>query len=95
MFPGLLDLLMDILEEHYDELNSERLIGYALRAGKASAIKRLGWALASVGVPESILVPLKDYPIKGFRLLDPTLPRRGLYDKGWMIQNNIQTGDER
>ena len=92
---GGLGVILDILEEHYDELNSERLLEYALRVGRASAIKRLGWALASVGAPESILFPLKDHPIKGFRLLDPTLPRRGPYDRDWMIQNNIHPGDER
>lgn len=92
---GGLGVILDILEEHYDELNSERLMGYALRVGKPSVIKRLGWALASVGAPESKLVPLKEYPIKGFRLLDPTLPRRGPYDKGWMIQDNIHPGGER
>ena len=93
---GGLGTILDILEEHYDELNIERLAEYSLHIEKASAIKRLGWALESVGAPESILVPLRDFPLKGFRLLDPTLPQQGPYDRGWMIQNNLQqVGDAR
>ena len=77
------------LQEHIHELNLEKLVGYAVRYGKASAIKRLGWALERLGAPSEFVDRLEEIPIKGFRLLDPTRPRRGPYDKRWMIQNNL------
>ena len=76
-------------EEHIHELDLEKLVGYAVRYGKASAIKRLGWALERLNTPAEFVDPLEKVPIKGFRLLDPTRPRRGPYDKRWMIHNNL------
>jgi predicted transcriptional regulator of viral defense system len=81
---------LQTLEEHIHELDLEKLIGYAVRYGKASLSKRLGWALERLATPSELLDPLGKMPIKGFRLLDPTRPRRGPYDKRWMIQNNLK-----
>jgi predicted transcriptional regulator of viral defense system len=80
---------LESLEEHLHELDLEKLVGYAVRYGKASVAKRLGWALERANVSSDPLNPLRDMPIKGFRVLDPTRPRRGTYDKRWMIQNNL------
>ena len=88
LFGGIGEALAT-LEEHIHELDLEKLVGYAVRYGKASAIKRLGWALERLDAPQEFVDPLEKIPIKGFRLLDPTRPRRGPYDKRWMIQNNL------
>ncbi len=88
LFGGIGEALQS-LEEHIHELNLEKLAGYAVRYGKASAIKRLGWALERLDAPQEFVDTLEKIPIKGFRLLDPTRPRRGPYDKRWMIQNNL------
>jgi predicted transcriptional regulator of viral defense system len=88
LFGGIGEALAT-LEEHIHELDLEKLAGYAVRYGKASAIKRVGWALERLGAPSEFVDPLEKIPIKGFRLLDPTRPRRGPYDKRWMIQNNL------
>ncbi len=88
LFGGIGEALAT-LEEHINELNLEKLVGYAVRYGKASAIKRLGWALERLDAPQEFVDLLEKIPIKGFRLLDPTRPRRGPYDKRWMIQNNL------
>ncbi|MDQ7784754.1 MAG: type IV toxin-antitoxin system AbiEi family antitoxin domain-containing protein [Desulfomonilaceae bacterium] len=88
LFGGIGEALQT-LDEHNKELELEKLIGYAVRYGKASVAKRLGWALERLDVPSESLDSLQSIPVKGFRLLDPTRPRRGLYDKRWMIQNNL------
>jgi predicted transcriptional regulator of viral defense system len=88
LFGGIGEALAT-LEGHIHELDLEKLVGYSVRYGKASAIKRLGWALERLGAPSEFVDPLEKIPIKGFRLLDPTRPRRGPYDKRWMIQNNL------
>lgn len=88
LFGGIGEALQT-LEEHIHELTLEKLVGYAVRYGKASAIKRLGWALERLDASQEFVDPLEKIPIKGFRLLDPTRPRRGPYDKRWMIQNNL------
>lgn len=88
LFGGIGEALQT-LEEHIHELNLEKLVGYAVRYGKAAAIKRLGWTLKRLNAPPEFVDPLEKIPIKGFRLLDPIRPRRGPYDKRWMIQNNL------
>lgn len=87
-FGGLPEVL-GILEEHLQEIDVEKLVGYAVRYEKASVAKRLGWALEQLEVHEDILAPLMEVPVTGFRVLDPTRPHRGPCDRRWMIQNNL------
>jgi predicted transcriptional regulator of viral defense system len=71
-----------------DDLQLDRIIEYALRLDAATA-KRLGWVLEHVGVDPSKLEPLAALPIKGYRTLDATGPRRGPCNRRWMIQENL------
>lgn len=69
-------------------LNVERIIEYALKLDAATA-KRLGWVLESQGVEPTKLERLAALPIKGYRKLDPTGPRKGPCSRRWMIQENL------
>lgn len=71
-----------------DRLNLERIVEYALRLGAATA-KRLGWVLEKQGVGPDRLESLMKVPIKGYRTLDPTGPRKGPCNSRWMIQENL------
>jgi predicted transcriptional regulator of viral defense system len=70
------------------DLNLDRMIDYALR-WDATMAKRLGWVLETQGVEIGLLEPLIQVPIKGYRKLDPTGPRRGSCNRRWMIQENL------
>ena len=69
-------------------LDVKRIVGYALRLDVATA-KRLGWVLEHQGVSSSRLECLATLPIKGYRTLDPTGPRKGPRSRRWMIQENL------
>ena len=69
-------------------LDVDRLISYAVKLD-ASTAKRLGWVLEHQGMDPAKLERLRSVPIKGYRGLDPTGPRRGLCDVRWMIQVNL------
>lgn len=69
-------------------LNLERIIEYALKLDAATA-KRLGWVLEHQGIDSSELEQLAAVPIKGYRKLDPTGPRKGPCNRRWMIQENL------
>ena len=71
-----------------DRLDAGRIAGYAVRLGVTTA-KRLGWVLESEGVSLSKLEELAALPIKGYRKLDPTGPRRGPCNSRWMVQENL------
>ena len=72
-----------------DRLNTERITEYAIRLGVTTA-KRLGWVLEFQGVPPSKLEELASLPIKGYRKLDSTGPRKGPCNSRWMVQENLQ-----
>ncbi|MCY3748895.1 MAG: hypothetical protein OXG64_06325 [Chloroflexi bacterium] len=72
-----------------EKLNIERLTAYAIRLGVTTA-KRLGWVLEAHGVSPAELEKLRALPIKGYRKLDPTGPRRGPCNSRWMVQENLR-----
>ena len=69
-------------------LNIERIIRYALRLNMAT-VKRLGWVLEYLGLHPDHLEQLAELPIKGYRKLAPTGPRKGPYNNRWMVQENL------
>ena len=71
-----------------DHLDIERIARYASRLG-AAAVKRLGWTLEYHGNDSSSIDQLASLPIKGYRMLDPTGPRRGPCNSRWMVQENL------
>lgn len=71
-----------------DALDVERIIRYACKLDTATA-KRLGWVLQLQGIDLARLDPLVNLPIKGYRKLDPTGPRKGPCNHRWMIQENL------
>lgn len=92
---GSLSEPLGILEEHLGDLDLEKIVAYAIRLGKASVARRLGWALDRLGVPSRVTEPLASLPMDGVRVLDPTRPREGRYDDRWMVQENLsQRGEE-
>lgn len=80
--------VLHAFEMRGDLLNLKRIIDYALQLDTATA-KRLGWVLEHQGLDPARLGPLLDVPIKGYRTLDPSGPRRGPCNRRWMIQENL------
>lgn len=89
--PGYCGDLAEVLHAfavRRDALDMERIIRYACKLDTATA-KRLGWVLELQGIDPARLDPLINLPIKGYRKLDPTGPRKGPYNHRWMIQENL------
>jgi len=89
LFGGMGEALA-VIDEHVQDIDVRRLVDYALRYGKGSVTKRLGWSLERAGVPDEIIAPLAAMPTVGFRILDPTRLHTGPCDKRWGIQNNLE-----
>lgn len=71
-----------------ERLSIERITEYAIRLGVTTA-KRLGWVLEAQGITPAKLEKLSALPIKGYRKLDPTGPRKGPCNSRWMVQENL------
>jgi predicted transcriptional regulator of viral defense system len=80
--------VLHAFEERGERLDLKRIIEYALKLDAATA-KRLGWVLERQGVNPTRLEALLNMPIKGYRTLDPTGPRKGPCNRRWMIQENL------
>lgn len=85
---------LGILEEHLHEIDVKRLVAHALRYGKVSVAKRVGFALERVGARASAVEPLRALPVQGQRLLDPTRPAGGAYNRRWALRENLSTGSK-
>lgn len=71
-----------------DGLDIERIARYASRLG-AATVKRLGWVLEYQGATSPSIDQLASLPVRGYRMLDPTGPRRGTCNNRWMVQENL------
>jgi predicted transcriptional regulator of viral defense system len=80
--------VLGILEEHLEKLIPTKLVGYALRYGKGSVAKRLGWALEQLDVDAKTIAPLLAVPVSGYRALDPGRASEGKWDRRWRIVDN-------
>jgi predicted transcriptional regulator of viral defense system len=80
--------VLHAFEVRGDHLDVKRIIDYAFKFDTATT-KRLGWVLEFRGVDPVRLEPLVELPIKGYRKLDPTGPRKGPCNPRWMIQENL------
>ena len=85
---GDLAEVLHAFEVWEDRLRLDRMIDYALRLDTAIA-KRLGWVLENQGMATERLGRLAQLPIKGYRKLDPTGPRKGPVNRRWRIQENL------
>ncbi len=84
--------VMHAFEVYLPNLKLDRIINYALKLDIAVG-KRLGWILEYCGIPLSKLKQLASLPIKGYRPLDSTRPKKGPYNRYWSIQENLRGHD--
>jgi predicted transcriptional regulator of viral defense system len=92
---GTLGFGLETLEAHLSRLDLKRLVGYALRYDVGAVIKRLGWMLEALSVPESVTEPLRVYPVRSYYSLDPTRPPCGTPSPRWHVRNNLpQEGND-
>lgn len=80
--------VLHAFEVRDDRLDMDRIVEYALRLDAATA-KRLGWVLEHQGFGADRFEALLKMPVKGYRTLDATGPRKGPCNSRWMIQENL------
>ncbi len=87
---GALQFGLETLETHLPRLDVDKLATYALRYDVGAVIKRLGWALETLGAPERAVSPLRDYALQAYSQLDPTASPGGRAITGWQLYNNLE-----
>lgn len=87
---GSLQTGVETLEASLLRLNLDKLVNYALRYTVGAVIKRLGWALETLGVPDGVTAPLQAYPLQSYSQLDLSRPSGGKPITRWQLYNNLQ-----
>jgi len=87
---GTFGTALETLEAHLEQLDVKRLVEYALRYDVGAVIKRLGWALETLGAPAAMVEPLRSYPIHAYYPLDPTGPSGGTSVARWQVRDNLR-----
>ena len=78
------------LTSAWTDLDEAKLIEYAAKIGNSAAAKRLGFLMETfkLGKPELFLEATS--LANGFSPLDPTLPKRGKYNRRWGLLINVE-----
>ena len=76
------------LEESTQKIDLDKLIHYA-RQWDVAVARRLGWALAEIGIENEKTLSLIQPEYPGYRLLDPSRPAQGAYSKQWRLRINL------
>jgi predicted transcriptional regulator of viral defense system len=87
---GSLRMGLEILEAQLHGLDLDKLVAYGLRYEVGAVIKRLGWALEQLAVPESAIAPLQAYPLQAYSQLDPAGPPGGTPITRWQLRDNLR-----
>jgi predicted transcriptional regulator of viral defense system len=88
MFGGMGEAF-SVIDRHFDRIDVERLVDYAVRYRSIAVAKRLGWTLERAGVDTAALVRLLEIEASHYSPLDPGRARRGERDRRWMITMNL------
>lgn len=86
---GSLQAAIETVASNRGRINMETLVSYTLRYDVGAVIKRVGWILDTLNVPESVLRPLLEYPTTSYTLLDVTGPREGAAVARWRLYDNL------
>lgn len=78
--------VLSAFESAKDRFNTEKLIAYGKRSSQAVQ-KRLGWILDQLSLPSANVLEIP--PTAYYDKLDPAAPRRGKYNKKWMVVENF------
>ena len=68
------------------EVDTKKLIGYAVKTGSKAALRRLGYILESLGYKQT--GSMRKNIGKGYELLDPSLEKKNNLNKKWLLDIN-------
>jgi predicted transcriptional regulator of viral defense system len=88
---GGISAAIEILENALGQIKVNRIVEYALKYDTGSVIKRLGWALEKLGVPEQDIEGLQNYPVRRYYPLDPNLDEDAPKNIRWQILENLRS----
>lgn len=90
---GGISMAIETVHANAASIDFSKLVAYAIRYDVGSVIKRLGWIMESIPVPNEILEPLLTYEVQNYYLLDPQGHNAGEINPRWKLHNNLTGGN--
>mgnify|MGYP001573208297 CR=1 FL=1 len=82
--------IMKVMKNALNEIEVKKLIGYSVRMGSKSVLRRLGFMLDMMGYKGKDIENIRKKIGKGYELLDPNLKRKNDINKEWLLDVNIK-----
>lgn len=76
------------IKNNLSELDSNKLISYALKMNSKAVIRRLGFLLEKCNANKKLLKKLEKNIGKGYEKLDPSLKKTNIYNAKWLLNIN-------
>ena len=89
-YVGGLSEIAKALTTSWSELDEKKLRKYATRIGNSAVAKRLGFLMEVLGLGDVEALRRETTRAPGFSPLDPTLPKRGKYNRRWGLLVNAE-----
>jgi predicted transcriptional regulator of viral defense system len=77
------------LKNSWKNLDEKKLWKYAVKIGNSAVAKRLGFMMETLGLGDVKALRAEMQFASGFSPLDPTMPKRGKYNRRWGLLVNV------
>lgn len=89
-YVGGVDEIVKALSTSWRELDEKKLRKYAVRIVNSAVSKRLGFIMEKLGIGDVEALREETFLAPGFSALDPTMPKRGKYNRRWGLLINTE-----
>ena len=80
------------LQNGWKDMDESKLRTYATKIGNSAVAKRLGFLMETFNLGDLVKLREEVHLAPGFSPLDPTLPRKGRYNRRWGLLINAELG---
>lgn len=89
-YVGGIEEVAKAISASWKSFDEVKLRKYAAKIGNSAVAKRLGFLMETLGLGNVEALRKTVPPAQGFSLLDPTLPKRGKYNRRWGLLINSE-----
>jgi predicted transcriptional regulator of viral defense system len=89
-YVGGVSEIVKALAGSWKMLDEKRLIEYAAKIGNSAVAKRLGFIMETLGLGDVEVLRASIPRASGFSPLDPTMPKKGKYNRRWGLLVNAE-----
>lgn len=89
-YTGGIDEIAKAMLSVWSQIDETKLVKYAVKIGNSAVAKRLGFLMESLGLGDIENFRKTVNLASGFSLLDPTMPRKGKFNRRWGLLINAE-----